>query len=153
MKKILTPLLTLVCLLCLAVCFVGCDASALKYGEKYYFNDELDRNADDADKKYFIFNKNGTGIYHYYYKYESTYGNSYTEDYTITFSYTFMDKDHEGVVCTFESVEYAERNTKEGVKNSWDRVLSVSENILMSTGGGLFYSESYLKAHPEFCKP
>lgn len=153
MKKFFSLLLTLMLGLCVMLCFVGCGGSSatLKYGEKYFIGGSK-RNNVEADKTYFIFNNDGTGQYHHYYKY--IYKNDVEiTDYTVTFSYNFMDADRESIVCTYESVEYTTRhNAEKDVKSKWDLFLGVSENILMTSTGTLYYSETYLTDHPNFCK-
>lgn len=153
MKKFLSVCFSILTFVCLALCLAGCGngTGGLQYGEKYYTGTASNINKEnEAEKSYFVFGKSGKGQYRVYFF--STYDNK-IGDYTITFSYTFVDKEKEAVVCTFESVDYGEKHTdSKNRPTDWDLLLTVSENVLMTQGGTLYYSASYLSAHPNFCK-
>lgn len=64
-------------------------------------------------------------------------------EYTIKFKYTWLDSEHTAVACFYDSAE-KDGNPYEG-NTSWCTVLTVSTNVLMTSGGALYISEKYLE--------
>ncbi len=150
MKKRNIFLILLVCLSCCVFFFSGCSKKPrLDFGVKYYSEYDISEGKDEYKTAYYRFNKNGTGEYRYYYAYKDE-----IEDYTIIFKYTVVDKEGEAVACFYDNIKYgAEHNVEWDYTNDpqkWSSLLTVSDDILMTKGGGIFISENYLEEIPNF---
>ena len=102
---------------------------------------------------HFVFQKDGTGTYTYFYEYTSEYGSSYnyTEAYTVTFKY-FLNGAYADMF--YDSVEYASADTKHTDLKKWKRSYLFDENFLRSgeTGEIWYISEDFLSKIPNFGK-
>lgn len=147
MKKKWLSLLAVPAALCALVPFAACNdnGAQLEFDTKYFSEDHLDRD-NECQRSYYLFRKDGTGEYHYYYTYLGQ-----TSHYTITFDYSYIDKDKDTVICTYKSVSYEAEDNNKSASTYWSRMLLVSENLVMPTTSTTYYfSETYLKDHPEF---
>lgn len=140
MKKIISLLLVLVCLVSLSACGgTSQDASGankIVYGEKYY--SISDASDPIEERRYYLFEKDLVH-YHYYHAY-----NSMVSHYTVSYKYEIMD---EGTLAYFfDSVEYHDDHTKLMDGYSISGILLFSENVI-ATGSGqsLYVRESYLE--------
>lgn len=153
MKKKLPTLLVLPAALCALMSFAACDdGSALAHDTKYYIAVSSYGN-DDCKRTYYLFNNDGTGVYHEYGSYSSSFNSTgYTWHYTVTFDYSYVDKDKETIICTYKSVEYADDDNQKGVSSSWSSILTVSADFVTTVIADrtiVFYNETYLNDHPE----
>ena len=126
MKKILTA--TLLLALCLS--FVSCVPFASKndinYGEKYVYKDKSENYDTNAE---LIFNKDGTGTYNYFYKYDSSNDNS---DYTTSGTVSFVwEKTSDNAIHLFETeVKYNDDHTENYKIKLITEPLYFSENMI-----------------------
>lgn len=136
------------------IAFVACRENSvdnkLTYGKKYIRENSI--SADSAYESYFIFSKNGTGIYFYHETFE---GYDYITDrftdmiisYTITFKY-FTDSENEVVYCFYDSFKYEpDHNYRDTYDDStWNAVFNFNENFLMriDTGATFYFTEEFL---------
>ena len=133
MKKILSLILSLVCLFSLAACAQGQDTSSankLVYGEKYYYITNTDFNNLDKECQYIIFEKDSFT--------ETKKSEKYEHDYTITYKYEIMEK---GTLAYFYDSKVDPNHEVESTRYSG--ILLFSENVL-SNGSHLYVLESYL---------
>ncbi len=141
MKKLCIVLaVVILAMAVVTLCACGGDkvsAQKLSYGEKY--GSEYHYRGNNHED-YYIFYKNGTGAYHYRY--------SDDDEYTVTFNYFFVD---DTVVCTFKSVTYGSAHNGREIESDWYEVLVYSENVIIVSQDNLYFTEKYMKAHPEFC--
>ncbi|MCI8596101.1 MAG: hypothetical protein HFE35_04695 [Clostridia bacterium] len=149
-KRLFTVVTVLVVSVLAAFCMLGCNSggsdslrtySPLKMKEKYV---ELER--DSSSRTSYMFYSNGTGEYNYYYisYYGTVEGISYNiSSYVIKFKYTYCDKDKEGVACFYDSIEYNNDDNQHSDKSDWYRIITVSENVLMTMNGTIYVREGY----------
>ena len=156
MKKFFICLMVVVLLFATISCSKGNTENTIdiQYGVKYIVSS--DKNLPQEEQEYFIFNNNGTGVYHYYYSYDSSIDPSYssTDSYTIEFIYDYVSSE-DTAFCFFNSVTYEEGYSGEDfVNTTWSRTLMVSKNVIMlATNGGLFIAENYLQNElPNYAK-
>lgn len=139
MKKILSCLLLVSCLLSLCACeFTVSDMfspNKVVYGEKYIHEDYTSK--PENEQIYYIFEKDYL-IFHYYA------GGSSIAHYTITYKYEMIDE--ETIAYFFDSVEIHDDDTRtaEYDRSSSDGVLMISKNVVMTLGGILYVRQSYL---------
>lgn len=136
MKKILSLILSLVCLFSLAACAQGQDTSSankLVYGEKYYYIPFTDFNNLDKEYQYIIFEKDSFT--------ETRKSEKYEHDHSITYKYEIMD---EGTLAYFyDSKVDPNHEIHETESTRYNGILLFSENVL-SNGSNLYVLESYL---------
>ena len=158
MKKVLSLLLVIVCLLAFCSCNGATQdvssantqdvssANKLVYGEKYI--QAADILLPEEQQNYYIFEKDHL-IYHYYRKQE-LYNETNVYHYTATCKYEIMEK---GVLAYFyDSAESHDDNT-EKISHSIQGILLFSENVLTRQAGGIFIRQSYLENElPNFGK-
>ncbi len=148
MKKLLITLTSL-CLLGGIAMACGCEnntgSATPTYGKKYlYAGCVTDKNQYD----YYIFNKDGTGIYADY-EYFTTNQNGFY-GYIINFDYKISGN---RVVCTYNSV--AKNYDYSYTLNSWYKAFEISEDFLFldeQYGTYVYICEDYLESIPEFGK-
>ena len=154
-KKLIAFLCALIACLGMLFAFTACDnglpstTESLTFGKKYIYDAHVSREAEK--QRYYIFNSNGTGQFHYYYADEDQ-----IEHYTIDFKYTFADNEKSAVICFYDSVTYASDHTEEKSEGTfWDTFLGISKNVLTYTGtyGFSYYiCEDYLPEIPNYGK-
>lgn len=141
MKKIISLLLVLVCLVSLSACGgTSQDASGankLVYGEKYICLSDMDIPAEQ--RSYYIVEKD-TLSFHYY-----SMGYSGLNHYTKSYKYEIMD---EGTLAYFyDSIVYHDDHDSTGpISTDGSGILLFSENVI-ATGQNqtLYVRESYLE--------
>ena len=139
------------------IAFAACGNSTVKnqlsYGKKYIYDSHLGN--DDLDKvTYYLFNKNGTGMFHYYYA-----GNGGDiEAYSIYFKY-IIDSDSEVVYCFYDSFEYDPTNNVDWRGNpdqsDWTSVLNFTDKFLYQIDKAyphFFVTQEFSKSIPNFGK-
>lgn len=151
LAKFLSLFAVLVAMFGALVAFSACDSEyELKMNTRYI--DEEDTDLATEQQTYYIFNSNGMGAYHYYYN--SSYDGVY--DYVITFKYVYADSDKSAVVCFYDGVEYSDNHiATKSVSSEWNRLLTVSGNVLASAGSygyTFFINENYLPQIPNYGK-
>lgn len=150
MKKRLFAAVTVLVLSVLAAfCMLGCNSggsdslrtySSLKMKEKYVALGS-DSTSSQASLTFY---SNGTGEYDYFFRVYDSYGDGYrVYAYVIKFKYTYCDKDKEGIACFYDSIEYKDNDNQHSDKSDWHLILTVSENVLMTMGGGIYVREGY----------
>nr|MBE6545284.1 hypothetical protein [Oscillospiraceae bacterium] len=139
MKKILSCLLLVSCLLSLCACeFTVSDMfspNKVVYGEKYIHEDYTSK--PENEQIYYIFEKDYL-IFHYYAD-----GSDITH-YTITYKYELIDE--ETIAYFFDSIEIHDDDTRT-VKSYYpysEGVLIISKNVVMTLNGKLYVRQSYL---------
>ena len=157
-KIFILAIVTIIAFSCIAfaACGNGTAKNKLSYGKKYIYDSDLSSNVDEA--RYFIFNKNGTGIYHYYY--ESSYYDTVSA-YTIKFKYV-IDADNEVVYCFYDSIVFDDKYNDTDDENDdkyftdWSAVLNFTDKFLYSIDSAYphFYvtEEFSSKTIPNYCK-
>ena len=142
-RKVLAMILAL-CLVISAFALTSCgdDYDELAFNTKYI--EVSDVGLEDADRQeYFIFYKNGTGAYHYYYRYSSY---DIASEYTIKFKYTYVDKDKSAVMCFYDSIDGSYSSSFS--YSTWTRLVTVSKNCLTSSSTSsisYYVNEKYVK--------
>lgn len=151
MKKLLKALIAAVLAVGVFTALSACgnDGQKLSYGKEYVSSDYV--NSEDANTARITFNKDGTGSYKKYYKYESEIDKyNFTNDYVITFKYIVID---DVVICSYDSIEYGQDETRYDTPSGWEFTAAFSEKILMTTGGTVYYCETYIPEIPNFNEP
>ena len=125
----------------------------LTYGQKYIYQGHL--NVDENVSNYFIFDANGTGIYHYYTRISYN-GNPYvTRAYTISFKYT-KDTAQGIVYCFYDTFTFDDINTDDygaPEKSTWTAVLNYTDKFLYKLDTLAFYvTEDFSESNPNFGK-
>ena len=129
------------------------DPVILNYDKKYIQRGDV--REPEEEQEYFIFQKDGTGTYHYYRKFTLsetlTTDNERIFDYTITFRYLIRN---DTVVCFYDSVEFHPADTERDVSTSWSGSYRFSKNILTASDSDafLYICEDYLPQIPNFSK-
>ncbi len=148
MKKLLITLTSL-CLLGGIAMACGCEnntgPATPTYGKKYLYPAYIN---DKDNNLYYIFNKDGTGIYADY-EYSTT-AQSGFYGYIINFDYKISGN---RVVCTYNSV--AKNYDYSYTLNSWYKAFEISEDFLFfdeQYGTSVYICEDYLESIPEFNK-
>ena len=98
----------------------------LSYGKKYIYDGDLDQDINNAT--YFIFYKDGTGVYHNYHDY----GGGDIVSYTIHIKYV-IDTDGGVVYCFYDSFEYGADHTyyyTNHDNSEWSAVLNFTDKFL-----------------------
>lgn len=148
MKKLLITL-TSVCLLSGIALAGGCennaDGAKLTYDKKYIRASYV---GDENENDYFIFKKDGTGIYaNYNY---STVTESHYKGYIVNFDYKISgDK----AACTYHSV--ASNYDYSYTLNNWNEAFEINEDFIFVNkqyGTIVYICENYLESIPEFGK-
>ena len=152
MKKLLITLTSL-CLLGGIAMACGCEnntgSATPTYGKKYLYPGYIN---DKDYNLYYIFNKDGTGIYADY-EYSTT-AQSGFYGYIINFDYKISGN---RVVCTYNSVakDYDKGNDSHYISSSWYQAFEISEDFLFfdeQYGTYVYICEDYLESIPEFNK-
>lgn len=148
-KKLVIFVSLIICSLALLLALSACDSpsndgSDLQFDKKYIAKEHANKDTEG----YYLFHSDGTGIYKYY---DEEY--DYTVDYTVSFKYTYADNDKTAVVCLFDSVKYGSKHSASSLFNvgtHWTSLLTVSKNVICTTGGNVYINEDYLKEIPNF---
>ena len=144
MKKLWAALCALVTLLGCLLAFTACGDGGLKMNSRYINKSYV---GDNNECVSFEFHRDGTGEFLYKTDY---YGKNH---YIVHFKWTYLDDEKSGVVCFFDEFEALEGNQYQwNDQNDWSFVLTVSKNVLMTTGGVLYINENYLDEIPNFNK-
>ncbi|MBR2441597.1 MAG: hypothetical protein IKB20_00790 [Clostridia bacterium] len=145
MKKLLCCLLAFSSLFCMSACQQSnTSKQTLSYGEKYIPSRLVGQ--EEEKQTYYIFNKDGTAEYHYYYT-----GSTQVFAYTIYLKYQIVEEESM-VFCFYDGVRYSAEDTEKSVESDFTAEFMYTENFLMSTGGGIYLAESYLEEIPNFGK-
>ena len=135
-----------------SIAFVACSGNGnkLSYGKKYIYEDCID---SDSTERYFIFYKNGTGIFYVHrideegnYNYATGKWEDAIVGYTISFKYT-IDSDNEVVYCFYDSFKYHSdhNDTYAGYDDpTWSIVLNFNKDFVMTMNGSFYFTESFL---------
>jgi len=157
------------CLLIIAICAVSvfalaaCNApvaDSLDFGAKYYFYLKNEENNSQIYVKdvYYVFNKNGTGLYHYF---ESTdYKDENRKDgicnYEISFKYEYLDDEKSAVALFYDGIKFDpthNKSTDEEDYKDWRRTFTVSTSIIKNLDGGYnCYNLEYIKKNYPNCE-
>ena len=144
MKKVLSLLLIVLCLLALCACGDTkaqdtSNANKLTYGVKYISATSV--SLPEEEQIYYMFEEDEM-IFHYYYK--STSGTRVSH-YTLTFKYEIVD---DGTLAYFfDGVEIHDEDTEHVDKDFSERagLLMFSKNVLSTPDGTLCINETYLE--------
>lgn len=167
MKKLAVFTMMLIVAFCCAFGLTACgekantvgDDAALVINKRYireYDANNKEKSEQESEQFYYVFYLNGTGELVRHYDYNSSYGDEYSDHfhYSVHFKYTYVDSDKSAVVCFYDSFERLEGDDgKASVSSDWSRLITVSKNLLATTGSGgyLFWiNEDYLKTIPNF---
>ena len=141
MRKILSVLLVLSCLLVCCACRGDTTEkdpleNKVVYGEKYISN--RDTQLPENEQRYVIVEADRLK-YHYYD------GGAEVEHYTIACKYEILDE--ETIAQFFDSFEFHSDHNHTSYMNfnsDFSGILLLSENVIFDQGGGIFVRESYL---------
>ena len=153
MKKTLSFLLVVCCLLALCACGDTreqdtSNANKLTYGVKYISKASV--SLPEEQQRYYMFEEDEL-LYHYFFEYEGHYDyildqytGAYVEHYTLTCKYEIMDDGT--LVYFFDEVEIHDDDTKTVDKDVSDTagILLFSKNVLTTPSGSIFINENYL---------
>jgi len=141
MKKVLSVLLVLCCLLALASCGAGgsspdsSTANKIVYGARYVRANTIEK--PDEEQTYYVIYKDR--IEYHYYSFSESYGT--ISHYTTTYKYTVMD---EGTLAYFyDSIETHDNHTSNATPKNDYGLLLFSKNVLSTPSGTLFVLEDY----------
>ena len=142
MKKILSLILVLALCLSLTVIFTGCDdrADYLRYGKKYtYISDSEDEDSKFNYRITFVFNKDQTGSYDYYYSVEDyKYAGEHSKKSScvIDFEWRWADEERTAI-CVFEtSRTYRDEHTNKNTTISiTDYPFTIGEEFIFDVVG------------------
>lgn len=152
-RKICVLFFLVICTVLSVSTLSACESNigALQTDKKYIA--EGDTKDPENEQRYYIFYSDGTGKYIEYDVDSNTAFSYYDTDYTITFKYTYADDDKTAVVCFYDSVTYGSKQGGEyRVPTTWSVLLTVSKNVLCTTGGSFYINEDYLETIPNFGK-
>ena len=143
MKKSIIVLIVLMLCFTLLFAFTACNNNDgdLQYGVKYTRN-----RLDENDPDYYVFDKNGTGEYHY---------KSGAGICIIHFKYTFLDNDKSTVICYYNGFENTSTSSTDTTSNNgWCKRFLVSKNTILEPIGNDAYAyyinENYLGEIPYY---
>lgn len=141
MRKILSVLLVLSCLLVCCACRGDTTEkdpleNKVVYGEKYISN--RDTQLPENEQSYLIIEADRLK-YHYYGG-----GADTVQHYTIVCKYEILDE--ETIAYFFDSFEFHSDHTSPYMNydSDFSEILLLSENVIFDRGGGIFVRESYL---------
>ena len=143
MKKILSVLLVLSCLLVCCACRGDTTEkdpleNKVVYGEKYISN--RDTQLPENEQRYLIVEADRLKYHHY------SAGTETVEHYTIVCKYEVVDE--ATIAYFFDSFEFHSDHTIPSSYMDYDsdfsEILLLSENVIFDRGGGIFVRESYL---------
>ncbi len=138
MKKFVFVILAIFMVLSASACGYG--DTELTYDKKYYCSDDYQETISEEDRKYYIFYKDGTGIYHYT---DGVYSN-----YTIKFKYTII-KGESTLIAIADEINEDVYNSMSTL--TWTATLIYSDFAVINTAGMRFLTEDYVKAQsPNF---
>lgn len=120
------------------------DSVNIQYGVKYIHKSTIGEPEDKQD--YYIFNSNGTAIYHYYYNYSND-----VYSYTVNYICEFVAEE-DTVFCFYDSIVYDDVHNKEKYGTKFSSTVMISKNVIMESSGDLFIAENYLDKIPNFGK-
>lgn len=123
----------------------------LTYGKKYILDDDVKIAA--GEQTWCIFNADGTGKYHIYYKYESSYYGTEISDYTINFKYSYTNTLKTKIACFYDSITYGATDNQKSDRRSWSTVFEMGENMILDLGQygySIYVNEDYIKQIPNF---
>ena len=151
----ITVIIVLSCFM-LVACGDNTVKNKLSYGKKYLSEDYLNNENQEA---YYLFNKNGTGVYHYYskYDYNSDEEMQLITSYSINFRY-IIDTNSEVVYCFYDSFEYDDIHNYTYVNpdnSDWTAVLTFTDKFLYSISAypTFYLTEEFLsETIPNFAK-
>ena len=166
MKKLVCVLLILV--LCIGATFAltACDKGApvgdtIDFGAKYsttthtYESDYF--GYTETSYSYYIFNKDGSGIYtdYHYQDYFDENEKDIIMHYSINFKYEYIDSDKTTVALFYDSITYHDdHNEDTDDYSTWKNILTVSKSVLISINSATanrYYNVEYLKnQYPNF---
>lgn len=157
MKRKIIVLVIAAILVFSCVAFAACGNNTVKnqlsYGKKYIYDSHLGNDVNKAT--FFIFYKNGTGVFHYFYE---EYDGRLTEAYTINFKYV-VDKDGEVVYCFYDSFKYDDMHNDpwddDYDESDWSAVLNFTNKFLYRIDTAyphFFITEQFSKDIPNFGK-
>ncbi|MDE7107843.1 MAG: hypothetical protein K2O39_05910 [Clostridiales bacterium] len=139
---------------------------SLQFNVKYCYYKSIHDNEND-EFAYYIFYSNGTCM-RYSQSGHTSYLDGYVKEYDwkTYYKYTYIDEQKTGVMCFFDSIKYTyynddgsidhvmtERDMSTDLMYKEYRVLSVSKNVLMSSGtysNSYYINENYIKEIPNF---
>lgn len=153
MKKVLSFLLVIGCLIALCSCNGEVQdvsaANKLVYGEKYILASDV--SVREEKQRYFIFEKDHL-IYHHYYNHSSITGSDQVSHHTYTCKYQIMDEDT--LAYFYDSVEiHSDHNNRTTASTATHGILLFSENVITNSEGQIFVRQSYLENElPNFGK-
>ena len=159
MKKVISVLLSLVCLLSICSCVVQPEQSSnnikkieVVYEEKYILASHVGLPLNESH--YFIFHKNGTFEEHYFYQYNSLidYTSQITHT-TTTYKYEILEDNK--TVGFFDSriIHSDDNKTSDSTTNTVIRYLEVYENVILYADG-VYVREGYADSDlPNFSQP
>lgn len=129
MKKSVIVLIVLMLCFTLLFVFTACNNKDgnLQYGVKYTLN-----RLDEDNPNYYVFDKNGTGEYHY---------KGSTDIYIIHFKYTFIDNDKSKVACYYDSTENTSTSSFSTNQRGWRKIFLVSKNVIFESMTSEYYTQ------------
>lgn len=172
MKKFFAlMLLAVTCCVAALSLFVGCSdeehatdsPDSLQFNVKYYYYEDIHNN-QNGSATYYIFYSNGTCM-RYSQSGHTSYLDGYVKEveYKTYYKYTYLDEQKTGVMCFFDSIKTTYYNSDGSIyhidtepssaEQKEYSVLSVSKNILMSSGlysSSYYINENYIKEIPNF---
>lgn len=124
----------------------------LSYDKMYFRDDQLGNFLDK--RSYYVFYKNGTGVFHEYYNY----GDGDIDAYSVHFKYV-IDSDSEVVYCFYDSFEEDPAHTATWTGNhnqsDWTSVLNFNDKFLFQIDTAFphfFVTEEFSKSIQNFGK-
>lgn len=171
MKKSILVLVILALCLTSLFALTACNKDedySLTFDEKYVYSITYHQITAELEieDQYYIFKKDGTGIYGYlstqtntniYVNGSSHHYDEYKYGYSIFFKYTYLDNDKSTIMAFYDGITYNEDNTVSPENfttdhSGWKKMILISKNVCVDSDSSMkkFIREGYLKEVPNF---
>ncbi len=148
MKRIFCGALALMSIFCMGACGDNSSANGLSYNAKYIFKEDVSE--AEEEQSYYIFYKDGTAKYHYYWTWKDyTFNRTNVYSYTLKLKYKIVEEENM-VFCFYDGIEYDEANNVETDRSDYTASLMYTEDFLRTSAGDMYMTEAFLKEIPNF---